>query len=93
MRATKLHGGVAQAVDVLGQGEAPELAASSVAAPKTNFDKVVELFFDIWAITVVATVAGSFGAFFHTRSNKMDGELDRAESRLGDEVEQLRERL
>ena len=35
------------------------LTASSVANPKTNFGKVLELFFDIYAITVVATLAGS----------------------------------
>ncbi len=69
------------------------LTASSVANPKTDFGKVLELFFDIWAITVVATVAGSFGAFFHARSKEMDGEMDRVERRLQSEVEQLRERL
>lgn len=46
------------------------LTASSVANPKTNFGKVLELFFDIWAITVVATVAGSFGAFFHAAAKR-----------------------
>lgn len=69
------------------------LTASSVAAPKTNFGKVLELFFDIWAITVVATLAGSFGAFFHARSREMDGEVDRVEKRLESEVAELRERL
>jgi hypothetical protein len=54
---------------------------------------VLELFFDIWAITVVATLAGSFGAFFHARSQEMDGEMDRAERRLQGEVEALRKRL
>ena len=69
------------------------LTASSVANPRTDFGKVLELFFDIWAITVVATVAGSFGAFFHARSKEMDGEMDRVERRLEGEVEALRERL
>ena len=69
------------------------LTASSVASPKTNFGKVLELFFDIWAITVVATLAGSFGAFFHARSKEMDGEMSRVERRLEDEVGQLSERL
>lgn len=72
------------------------LTGSSVAAPKTNFGKVLELFFDIWAITVVATLAGSFGAFFHARSKEMDGmidgEMERVERRLEHEVEELRER-
>lgn len=69
------------------------LTASSVAAPKTNAGKVLELFFDIWAITVVATLAGSFGAFFHARSKEMDAEIDRTERHLAQEVEALRERL
>jgi hypothetical protein len=69
------------------------LTASSVATPKTNFGKVLELFFDIWEITVVATLAGSFGAFFHARSKEMDGEFDRAERQLSHEVEVLKERL
>jgi hypothetical protein len=69
------------------------LTASSVATPKTNFGKVLELFFDIWAITVVATLAGSFGAFFHARSKEMDGERDRVERRLQREVGELRERI
>lgn len=69
------------------------LTASSVANPKTNFGKVLELFFDIWAITVVATLAGSFGAFFHQRSKEMDAEIDGAKERLAKEVAELRERL
>jgi hypothetical protein len=69
------------------------LTASSVADPKTNFGKVLELFFDIWAITVVATLAGSFGAFFHQRSKEMNSEMDRAERQLASEAEALRERL
>ena len=69
------------------------LTASSVAAPKTDFGKVLELFFDIWAITVVATLAGSFGAFFHARSKEMDGEIERTERQLSHELETLREKL
>jgi hypothetical protein len=69
------------------------LTASSVANPRTNLGKILELFFDIWAITVVATLAGSFGAFFHQRSKEMDAQLDGAEKRLEQEVEGLRERL
>jgi hypothetical protein len=61
------------------------LTASSVANPATNAGKVLELFFDIYAITVVATLAGSFGAFFHQRSKEMD--------RLKHEAEELRRRL
>lgn len=48
------------------------LTASSVAAPTSNAAKVLEIFFDIYAITVVATLAGSFGSFFHRRSEEHD---------------------
>jgi hypothetical protein len=65
------------------------LTASSVANPRTNAGKVLELFFDIYAITVVATLAGSFGAFFHQRST----EMDRAKHELVEEAEALRARL
>jgi hypothetical protein len=65
------------------------LTASSVANPRTNLGKVLELFFDIWAITL----AGSFGAFFHQRSKEMDGQLERTEQRLATEAAALRERL
>src|SRR6202007_896630 len=64
------------------------LTASSVASPATDFGKVLELVFDLWAITVVATLAGSFGAFFHARSREIDafehrvlGEAGRLEHR------------
>ncbi|MCW3067230.1 MAG: uncharacterized protein JWN32_4402, partial [Solirubrobacterales bacterium] len=46
------------------------LTASSVASPATDVGKVLELFFDVYAITVVATLAGSFGAFFHRLSQE-----------------------
>jgi len=61
------------------------LTGSSVASPATDFGKVLELLFDIWAITVVASLAGSFGAFFHQRSK----ELDRAEHELAQEAKEL----
>jgi hypothetical protein len=64
-------------------------AASSVASPATQTGKVLGLFFDIYAITVVATLAGSFGAFFHQRSK----ELDRAKRGLVEEGEKLKERI
>jgi hypothetical protein len=54
---------------------------------------VLELFFDIWAITVVATLAGSFGAFFHARSKEMDGQMSKVKRRLEGEVQELRERI
>ncbi|MFT3864108.1 MAG: hypothetical protein QM729_07545 [Solirubrobacterales bacterium] len=55
------------------------LTGSSVANPTTNLGKVLELIFDLWAITVVASLAGSFGAFFHARSKEMNDEMLKAE--------------
>jgi hypothetical protein len=69
------------------------LTASSVANPKTNAGKVLELFFDLWAITVVATLAGSFGAFFHQRSKEMDADIERTERHLTNDVEALKRKL
>ncbi|HEX3736784.1 MAG TPA: hypothetical protein VHV53_04515 [Solirubrobacterales bacterium] len=58
------------------------LTGSSVANPTTDLGKVLELVFDLWAITVVASLAGSFGAFFHARSKEMNEEMEKAEARL-----------
>ena len=58
------------------------LTGSSVANPTTNAGKILELVFDLWAITVVASHAGSFGAFFHARSKEMNEEMERAEAAL-----------
>ncbi len=55
------------------------LTGSSVANPATNLGKILELVFDLWAITVVASLAGSFGAFFHARSKEMNDEMAKAE--------------
>jgi hypothetical protein len=48
------------------------LTASSVAAPTTGAAKALEIGFDIYAITVVGALAGSFGSFFHRRSQEHD---------------------
>lgn len=58
------------------------LTGSSVANPTTDLGKVLELVFDLWAITVVASLAGSFGAFFHARSKEMNEEMAKAEALL-----------
>ena len=58
------------------------LTGSSVANPSTDFGKVLELIFDLWAITVVASLAGSFGAFFHARSKELNDEMEKAERLL-----------
>jgi hypothetical protein len=56
------------------------LTGSSVANPSTNLGKILELVFDLWAITVVASLAGSFGAFFHARSREMNEEMEKVEA-------------
>ena len=58
------------------------LTGSSVANPTTDLGKILELVFDLWAITVVASLAGSFGAFFHARSKEMNLEMEKAETAL-----------
>jgi hypothetical protein len=58
------------------------LTGSSVANPATDLGKVLELVFDLWAIFVVASLAGSFGAFFHARSKEMNLEMEKAEALL-----------
>jgi hypothetical protein len=58
------------------------LTGSSVANPATDFGKILELIFDLWAIFVVASLAGSFGAFFHARSKELNEEMEKAERLL-----------
>ena len=58
------------------------LTGSSVANPRTDLGKVLELVFDLWAIFVVASLAGSFGAFFHARSKELNAEMEKAERAL-----------
>jgi hypothetical protein len=58
------------------------LTGSSVANPHTELGKLLELIFDLWAITVVASLAGSFGAFFHARSKEMNLEMEKADALL-----------
>ena len=57
------------------------LTGSSVANPTTDLGKVLELVFDLWAIFVVASLAGSFGAFFHARSKELNEEMEKEEER------------
>jgi hypothetical protein len=44
--------------------------SSSIKNPVTTGGQVLDLFMEAYSITVVATMAGSFGAFFHTRSQQ-----------------------
>src|ERR1700759_2758506 len=65
-----------------------EVMAVARGSSKTHYHlrrrigKVLELVFDLWAITVVASLAGSFGAFFHARSKEMNDEMAKAEALL-----------
>jgi hypothetical protein len=55
------------------------LTASAVAAPTTAAGKALVICFDIYAITVVGALAGSFGSFFHRRSQEHDAAKAAAE--------------
>ena len=48
------------------------VTASSVASPTTTGGKIIQIALEVYAIFVVATLAGSFGAFFHRRSQEHD---------------------
>jgi hypothetical protein len=44
--------------------------SSQMKNPVTTGGRILDVFMEIYAITVVATLAGSFGAFFHRRSSE-----------------------
>jgi hypothetical protein len=46
--------------------------SSQMSAPLTTGGRIVDVFLMAYAITVVATLAGSFGAFFHRRGLERD---------------------
>lgn len=46
--------------------------SSQMPNPVTTGGKIVDIFLEIWAITAVTAVAGSFGAFFHRRGMERD---------------------
>jgi hypothetical protein len=46
--------------------------SSQMSAPLTTAGRIVDVFLMAYAITVVATLAGSFGAFFHRRGMERD---------------------
>ena len=50
--------------------------SSSMANPLTTAGRVLDVAMEAYSITVVAALAGSFGAFFHRRSSER--ELDEA---------------
>jgi hypothetical protein len=53
--------------------------SSSMKNPISAGGRVLDVFMEAYAITVVATLAGSFGAFFHKRSLERGPENSRAE--------------
>jgi hypothetical protein len=46
--------------------------SSQMKNPISTGGRVVDLFLEAYAISVVASLAGSFGAFFHRRSHERD---------------------
>jgi uncharacterized membrane protein len=53
--------------------------SSSMANPLTTAGRVLDVLMEAYAITVVASLAGSFGAFFHRRSQERRGEAQHAD--------------
>jgi hypothetical protein len=51
--------------------------SSSMANPLTTPGRVLDVFMEAYAITVVASLAGSFGAFFHRRSRERTVDAER----------------
>jgi hypothetical protein len=47
--------------------------SSQLKNPVTTGGQILDIFMEVYAITVVATLAGSFGAFFHKRSMERAG--------------------
>jgi hypothetical protein len=47
--------------------------SSQLKNPITPAARVIDIFLELYAITVVATLAGSFGSFFHRRSHERAG--------------------
>jgi hypothetical protein len=54
--------------------------SSSMSNPLTTAGRVLDVFMEAYAITVVASLAGSFGAFFHRRSHERRAAAERASS-------------
>jgi len=45
--------------------------SSQLPNPLTPLGRVIDVFLELYGITVVAAIAGSFGAFFHRRGTEM----------------------
>lgn len=44
--------------------------SSQMPNPVTTWGRIVDVFLELYGITIVATLAGSIGAFFHRRSTE-----------------------
>jgi hypothetical protein len=51
--------------------------SSSMTNPLTTAGRVLDVLMEAYAITVVASLAGSFGAFFHRRSHERAVDAER----------------
>jgi hypothetical protein len=52
--------------------------SSQLSTPLTTGGRVVDVFLELYAITVVTTLAGSWGAFFHHQTRKRWGDPQRS---------------
>ena len=52
--------------------------SSQVRAPMSTGGRIVDVFLELYAITVVTTLAGSWGAFFHHQTRKRYGDPQRS---------------
>src|SRR4051794_31933718 len=57
--------------------------SSSMTNPLTTAGRVLDVLMEVYAITVVASLAGMFGAFFHRRSDERRGAAGEAPGRAG----------
>ncbi|HEY3688191.1 MAG TPA: ion channel [Streptosporangiaceae bacterium] len=48
--------------------------SSQMRNPVTTWGRIVDVFLEAYGISIVATLAGSFGAFFHRRSQERRAE-------------------
>jgi hypothetical protein len=56
--------------------------SSQMKNPVTTDGRILDVFMEIYAISVVATLAGSFGAFFHHRSREREEEAARKQEQV-----------
>ncbi len=57
--------------------------SSQLPNPISTPARVLDIFLQAWAISVVAILAGSFGAFFHRRGLERDSSQDPADAGAG----------